>query len=541
MINLKEYSYSIRNSYFAISLIESKLCIRNVGHGDENPCILFSIDLVENNITNIETTIDSITLYDNDNKCYIFFDDINCLKIKCTFPIKIGFNPQKYEYASRIKENIVAVNLYSKGSKLLFTSDDTIDVEQNWNVISSEDLQIKLTNQITKITLSDNNFSSSAFTFDKDCTFAKGISQDFLSFWNIKEINYQSKRFEAQYILWSGFVHAKGHLKYDACYMSKNIMTNIWSWDNCFVSLSLAHTQPQRAFEQFMSFEHVQSNEGNYPDFMNPYNVSYDFTKPPVQGVIYLELMKIDNDYFSDKTRLKKVYATCEKLLNYWIHYRTYNQAYQLPFNSHGNDTGLDNATIFDNSVTTRSPDLIVYLLKLIELLNYIGDRLKIKQDRVHLEKLLVSELSEKMFNGEKFDSYDVFTSEINEHSKSIIELIPILVYDLLPKGHQRALISNFSNFVTEYGIASESPKSKYYKSDGYWRGPIWAPTTCLCYIGLKNSDAKLATDIKEKYISLCNKSGFAENFDALTGQGLSDKAFAWTAAVYEYFLEENE
>jgi hypothetical protein len=31
----------------------------------------------------------------------------------------------------------------------------------------------------------------------------------------------------------------------------------------------------------------------------------------------------------------------------------------------------------------------------------------------------------------------------------------------------------------------------------------------------------------------VCERSGFAENFDALTGNGLRDRAYTWTAAAY--------
>jgi hypothetical protein len=31
----------------------------------------------------------------------------------------------------------------------------------------------------------------------------------------------------------------------------------------------------------------------------------------------------------------------------------------------------------------------------------------------------------------------------------------------------------------------------------------------------------------------LCAASGFAENFDAMTGAGLRDRAYSWTAAAY--------
>ncbi len=38
---------------------------------------------------------------------------------------------------------------------------------------------------------------------------------------------------------------------------------------------------------------------------------------------------------------------------------------------------------------------------------------------------------------------------------------------------------------------------------------------------------------VAECFCRLCETSGMAENFDALTGAGLRDRAFAWTSAVY--------
>ena len=37
-------------------------------------------------------------------------------------------------------------------------------------------------------------------------------------------------------------------------YMSKNWMTNIWSWDNCFNAMALVRHQPELAWDQFMIF-----------------------------------------------------------------------------------------------------------------------------------------------------------------------------------------------------------------------------------------------------------------------------------------------
>ncbi len=69
----------------------------------------------------------------------------------------------------------------------------------------------------------------------------------------------------------------------------------------------------------------------------------------------------------------------------------------------------------------------------------------------------------------------------------------------------------------------SELPSSPYYQPDGYWRGPIWAPSTVLVVDGLRRAGhGELAKRISERFRALCEASGFAENFDALTGTGLT-------------------
>ena len=78
------------------------------------------------------------------------------------------------------------------------------------------------------------------------------------------------------------------------------------------------------------------------------------------------------------------------------------------------------------------------------------------------------------------------------------------------------------------------SPSSPHYQADGYWRGPIWAPSTVLIEDGLRRAGhIDLADEISRRFRALCERSGFAENFDAQTGAGLRDRAYTWTASSY--------
>jgi hypothetical protein len=42
-----------------------------------------------------------------------------------------------------------------------------------------------------------------------------------------------------------------------------------------------------------------------------------------------------------------------------------------------------------------------------------------------------------------------------------------------------------------------------------------------------------LADDVSLRFRRVCERSGFAENFDALSGEGLRDRAYTWTASAY--------
>ena len=73
---------------------------------------------------------------------------------------------------------------------------------------------------------------------------------------------------------------------------------------------------------------------------------------------------------------------------------------------------------------------------------------------------------------------------------------------------------------------------------DGYWRGPIWAPSTLLIVEGLAAIRATLSwpKTWRAGSATMAAKSGFAENFDALTGAGLRDRAYTWTRPAFPDF-----
>ena len=114
-------------------------------------------------------------------------------------------------------------------------------------------------------------------------------------------------------------------------------------------------------------------------------------------------------------------------------------------------------------------------------------------------------------------------THEVSE-GDSLPLFVPILLGKRLPEYIRTALLEGLreeGRFLTSNGWATESVNSRYYKPDGYWRGPIWAPSTMPLVEGVAAAgDKELAMEIARRYCRMVSLSGMAENFDALTGAG---------------------
>jgi len=338
----------------------------------------------------------------------------------------------------------------------------------------------------------------------------------------------------AAYLLWANTVPPAGLLTRPAIYMSKNHMINIWSWDNAFSALGVAAMDGALAFDQFgVIFDH-QHPSGLLPDFVNDRDASFAFTKPPAHGWAILRLMERHPGWLTEDRRAALI-PWLERQVGYWLtHARKDDQS--LPAYFHGNDSGWDNAIFFAEGGPVITPDLPTFLILACDCLAALHTD---QEQSLFWQKqgdALWGLLHEQLWDGANFGTRLMSDPSRLRQDQSLISFMPLLLGPRLPRDMVRALISRLETggWLTAWGPASESPNSPFYEADGYWRGPIWAPTTMLLWDGLRQQgEVALADDIARRFLTLCETSGMAENFDALTGAGLRDRAFAWTSAVY--------
>ncbi|PZG17126.1 amylo-alpha-1,6-glucosidase [Nonomuraea aridisoli] len=328
----------------------------------------------------------------------------------------------------------------------------------------------------------------------------------------------------AAYVLWSATVRPAGFVTRPAVLMSKHWMDKVWSWDHCFNAIALAAGLPGLAWDQYhLPFDH-QDAAGALPDSITHSEILYNFVKPPIHGwaLRHLPAPAVPQD----------TYRRLERWTAFWLTARR-APGHELPHYQHGNDSGWDNATTFDAERVVETADLAAFLvLQMRELARLAPDpdaraRWSAQADR--MRDALLAEL----WDGERFVARGVLSGRTRAGS-SLLDLMPIVLGEELPHSIRAALAARIKRHLTAFGPATELPDSPHYEDDGYWRGPIWAPSTVLIEDGLRRAGhPDLADEISARFRALCERSGFAENFDARTGQGLRDRAYTWTAGAY--------
>ncbi|MEV8098439.1 trehalase family glycosidase [Kitasatospora sp. NPDC085879] len=343
----------------------------------------------------------------------------------------------------------------------------------------------------------------------------------------------------AAYVLWSATVGPSGFLERPAVLMSKHWMDKVWSWDHCFNALALAPGAPELAWDQFqIMFDH-QDGSGALPDSVTHSEILYNFVKPPIHGWALRHLRRRLPRPLS-RTELTESYHRLERWSRFWLDSRR-APGQTLPHYQHGNDSGWDNSTAFDPGRVRITADLSAFLiLQLRELADLATelDRADEATAWAHSAETLQAAVIRELWTGECFQARSPHTGA-GTTSLSLLDLMPIALGEHLPTEISTRLAARIETHLTAHGLATERPDSPHYQADGYWRGPIWAPATVLVEDGLRRAGhVDLADEISARFRALCEKSGFAENFDALTGEGLRDRAYTWTASSYLLLAE---
>ncbi len=432
------------------------------------------------------------------------------------------------------------MNLYKNQNKFLCaTQTGNVSMRQNWQEKTASECIVDFKSEkgrfLALIEEEKCEWSQRDFCFDfEQCVeHNRGELRTFTSKLPTVPADFEEERKQAGYVLWANTVQKEAFLTRDAVYASNNWMLGAFSWDQCFPAMALAYGNPDLAWDQLMIMFDYQDSSGRIPDHVTDIESTWNYCKPPIHGWTLMRMMK-----HMELSRVQKeeAYERLGKWTQWWYEYRNVDNSGNCTY-FHGNDSGWDNATVFRISPTVVTPDLSAFLIIQMEMLSQLAKDLgktgEMKAWKERSEKQLRDMLSYSFRDGEPI-SHIMRTGEVVENG-CLLPYLSLILGKRLPEKNRKLMINALRNsgFLTEHGIATEKVTSEFYNPDGYWRGPIWAPSTLIVLDGLYQSgETELVKNLAKRFANLVRKSGFAENFDALSGEGRRDRAYSWTAAI---------
>jgi len=347
--------------------------------------------------------------------------------------------------------------------------------------------------------------------------------------------DWSEGQLEAAYITWCSVVAPRGQYAHPVMLMNKTCMDQVWSWDHCFNAMACCRTRPDLSWAQFMCIVDFQDENGLLPDSVNLHMKNFTFTKPPIHGWAYDWCMRENPEVFAHPDRLRVTYRWMTRWSRWWMEQSSCGDS-GLPSYLHGNNSGWDNATIFDVSSPTISPDCAAYLSLQCRVLSRMAILLNLEDESAewakHAEDLQTL-LIDTLWRGDHFVGQTMAGEDIE--CRSLITCMPIILGSALPAEIHQALSARIESFLTDHGLATEHPESPEFHQHphAYWRSSVWPPPVMIAVSGLRDAGYHdLARRISERYCRAAAGCGFRENHDPLTGEGRSDYAFTWTASV---------
>lgn len=557
-MNLAITPFSYFGSYMSIALLDNALWIRSL-HGKSkshmNSIRLIPVSsgtpvpyVIESDYTSItlKTSAGTIRICFSSDRKLVFSGDSGSLGLRFDTIPKYNF-----EYSYFLNEPPVPyciINSYKNLTKyLLYCTEGRLSLNQQLKVDTTgstkeadnhSQIDIYPENEgftgilqdiPTNMLLPDNK----AVTFNDARSQSKKEFDTFCATLPPVEQGYQEAKKAAAYVLWSSTVKPEGYLRHYSIYSSNKDFPGVWSWDNCFMALSLASSHPELAWAQMEVIYDYQDEYGQVPGSVSDSTLRWNFSKPPIQGYFFHKMME-KNDF--SKEQLTKIYKWISKQVDFYFTYKDSNHDGICEYH-HGNDCGQDNSTVFANPIVIDSPDLTAFLIKAFDLLEIISVKLGFTAEaEIWKEKAdSLTALFHKYFIVDQLPYARETSTGTVIQSGSLLPYMSLILGSRLDHNVKAAMVSHLKkHHLTSFGVATESLDSPLYEDDAYWRGPIWGPSTLLIVEALIDcEEPELAYDISRRYCDMVSQYGFAENFDAKTGIGLRDKSFCWTAAAF--------
>jgi glycogen debranching enzyme len=356
-----------------------------------------------------------------------------------------------------------------------------------------------------------------------------------------------------------------------------------WLWDSCFHAIVLCQFDPADAKRELLALVNRQFNNGMIPHMIywekgDVIDISWgkdgtsSITQPPMIAYAVWKIYQSDNDL----DFLKQIYKNLFHYYKYLLNDRDPHERHLVGI-INPDESGEDNSPRFDsilglppvhtleenfqkrlllvdenkkcnfdapfcmkNFFWVKDVPFNAILVENLHCLADIADKLGFAYDATYFRTKrleVISAMRELMLEDGLF--WSTYGAEYEKIKVKTWAFFSPLFAKMLEQTEADKLIKehllNPKEFWTEYPVPTVSLDDPSYDQNGFWRGPVWMATNWFVYKGLINYGyQKEAKIIQEKSLTLLEKSGFREQFNPHTAEGMGANDFTWGGLVLD-------
>lgn len=358
-----------------------------------------------------------------------------------------------------------------------------------------------------------------------------------------------------------------------------------WLWDSCFHAIVLAKFEPDAAIAELKSLLSRQQPDGLLPHMIfwepklsHPYHVWWEkggvssITQPPMIAYAAWEIYKETKDV----AFLREIFPQMLAFYTYLIEKRDPHDHHLISI-INPDESGEDNSPRFDVAMRVKSNiSFFAHMYKRHQLVNAnrtcAFDPLTCMHERFWVKDVPFNAILVKNLECLAQIAGVLDKGEANRFAKLHQELITFTMREyLMAEGvfwsaigleHGHIKVSTWAHFAplfaglytkeeaaalvqthfysqstfnSPFGIRTVSKQEPSYRSDGFWRGPIWFAPHWFIYKGLMDYGfIKEAAWIREVSRGLIEKHGFREYFNPENGRAYGAHNFTWGTLVLD-------
>ncbi len=315
-----------------------------------------------------------------------------------------------------------------------------------------------------------------------------------------KNYKVPAKRYEelfkyASQTVWSRRVKPGGNYKAPMILMHYEYLNACFSWQQSFNGLSMMGN-PEEGWRMICAmFDYQEEDSGQLLGNVGYLNANRGI-QPPIQGFALDFLTQKCGDSFLTPESCEKMLPKFEKWINFWITTRSAGRGDDVTMINSPNDSGWDDATIFQDGFPAVNPDLIAFMILLLEKTGVLAEKCgktEVAKSYYDRSKKLLKTLLDEFWDGEKFVT---FHNGKPVNSLSVACYQPIILgkrlpQDIIDKVTEKLLEED--NFLTAIGLASESLNSTNitYSTHSFVHGRVVAPVQLFLCAGLNLAGKK--------------------------------------------------